>query len=372
MSNSLSAKFSMLSLGLVLAFSSNTALAQFKLTNLVSNQVGHATNDDPLIVNAWGMARSPGSPWWVSDNLSGWSTLYDGDGVKVPLNVSILPAKPGAIGTPTGIVWNTSKAGEFHGAPFIFVALDGTISAWEPGVTLSPAQIVVPSSGGASFSGLAITANPKGTPNFLFAADNANNVVDIFDGNFNLKGTFAADPSIPSGPNGFSVNGIRDTNGTVFVAFAANDGGPGGFVDTFKEDGTLIGTFAQGAPLNQPWGFALAPANFGPLSNTLLVSNNANNTGTINAFNAATGQFVATLTRHGRPINIDQLWAIDFGGGASNPNNACTAPVNATPSRNGLNCELFFTAGPHNNVAGTFGKIRFVGDADDDDDADDQ
>jgi uncharacterized protein (TIGR03118 family) len=368
MSNSLSAKLSMLSLGLVLAFSSNTALAQFKLTNLVSNQVGHATNDDPLIVNAWGMARTPGSPWWISDNLSGWSTLYDGNGVKVALNVSILPAKPGAIGTPTGIVWNTSKAGEFHGAPFIFVALDGTISAWEPGVTLSPAQIVVPSSGGASFSGLAITANPKGTPNFLFAADNANNVIDIFDGNFVLKGTFAADPSIPSGPNGFSVNGIRDINGTVFVAFAANDGGAGGFVDTFKEDGTLIGTFAQGAPLNQPWGFALAPANFGPLSNTLLVSNNANKTGTINAFNAATGQFVATLTHHGRPINIDQLWAIDFGGGASNPDNTCTAPAGAPPSRNGLNCELFFTAGPHNNFAGTFGKIRFVGDGDDDGD----
>jgi uncharacterized protein (TIGR03118 family) len=370
MSNSLSAKLSMLSLGLVLAFSSTTALAQFKLTNLVSNQVGHATNDDPLIVNAWGMARTPGSPWWISDNLSGWSTLYDGNGVKVALNVSILPAKPGAIGTPTGIVWNTSKAGEFHGAPFIFVALDGTISAWEPGVTLSPAQIVVPSSGGASFSGLAITANPKGTPNFLFAADNANNVVDIFDGNFVLRGTFAADPSIPTGPNGFSVNGIRDINGTVFVAFAANDGGAGGFIDTYKEDGTLIGTFAQGAPLNQPWGFAVAPANFGPLSNTLLVSNNANKTGTINAFNPATGQFVATLTHHGRPINIDQLWAIDFGGGASNPDNTCTAPAGATPSRNGLNCELFFTAGPHNNFAGTFGKIRFVGDGDGD--ADDQ
>ena len=367
MSNSLSAKLSMLSLGLALAFSSNSASAQFKRTNLVSNQAGHATNDDPLIANAWGMARSPGSPWWISDNTSGWSTLYDGNGVKVALNV-LIPTAPGAIGNPTGIVWNTSRAGEFAGAPFIFVTLDGTVAAWEPKVTLSPAQIVVPSSGGASFSGLAITAHPAGTPNFLFAADNANNVVDIFDANFVLRGTFAADPNIPTGPNGFSVNGIRDINGTVFVAFAANNGGAGGFVDTFKEDGTLIGTFAQGAPLNQPWGFALAPANFGSLSNTLLVSNNVNNTGTINAFNPATGQFVATLTRHGLPINIDQLWAIDFGGGASNPDNTCTAPANATPSRNGLNCELFFTAGPKGNVAGTFGKIRFVGDADDDTD----
>jgi len=76
--NSLSTKLFMLSLGLVLAFSSNTAFAQYKLTNLVSNQVGHATNDDPLIVNAWGMARSAGSPWWISDENSGWSTLYNG------------------------------------------------------------------------------------------------------------------------------------------------------------------------------------------------------------------------------------------------------------------------------------------------------
>jgi uncharacterized protein (TIGR03118 family) len=356
----LSAATMILGLGLVLAFLSNTALAQFKRTNLTSNQFGHATNDDPLIANAWGMARSAVSPWWISDNMSGWATLYDGNGVKVALNVSILPATPGDIGSPTGIVFNTSKAGEFAGAPFIFVTLDGTVAAWEPGVTRSPAQIVVPPSGGASFTGLAITAHPKGTPNFLFAADNANNVIDIFDGNFVLRGTFAADPNIPTGPNGFSVNGIRDINGTVFVALAANNGGAGGFVDTFKEDGTLIGTFAQGAPLNQPWGFAVAPGNFGPLSNTLLISNNVNNTGTINGFDPRTGKFVATLTRHGRPINIDQLWAIDFGGGASN----------ATPSANGLNNELFFTAGPHNNVAGTFGKIRFVGDADDG--ADDQ
>lgn len=369
MCNSLCAKLSILSLGLVLAFSSNTALAQFKLTNLVSNQVGHATNDDPLIANAWGLTRGPGTPWWISDNTSGWSTLYDGNGVKVALNVSILPGTPGGIGNPTGVVFNTSKAGEFAGAPFIFVTLDGTINAFEPGVTLSPAQVVVPANAsGASFTGLAITAHPTGTPNFLFAADNANNVVDIFDGDFNLKGTFAADPNIPSGPNGFSVFGIRDINGTVFVAYAANNGGAGGFIDTFKEDGTLIGTFAQGAPLNQPWGFALAPANFGPLSNTLLVSNNVNNTGTINAFNTGTGQFAATVRRHGRPIFIDQLWAIDFGGGASNPDNTCTAPVGAAPSKNGLNCELFFTAGPANNVAGTFGKIRFVGDGDGDGD----
>jgi uncharacterized protein (TIGR03118 family) len=142
------------------------------------------------------------------------------------------------------------------------------------------------------------------------------------------------------------VFGIRDINGTVYVSFAANNGGPGGFIDTYKEDGTLIANFAQGFPLNQPWGFAMAPANFGPLSNTLLVSNNTN-TGTINGFNAK-GQFVDTVKRTpGRDIVIDQLWAIDFGGGTTN---------------NGATNALFFTSGPHNNVAGTFGMIVPGGD----------
>jgi len=101
---------------------------------------------------------------------------------------------------------------------------------------------------------------------------------------------------------------------------------------------------AHGAPLNQPLGLAIAPRNFGPLSNTLLVSNNTN-TGTINAFNSITGQFVGTIKdTNGKAIHIDQLWGIEFGGGTAN---------------NGATNELFFTAGPANNLAGTFGAIRF-------------
>ena len=334
--------FSLISgLGLVLAFCSGTALAQYKLTNLDSNQTKGARTDDPLIVNAWGMARSATGPWWVSDQGSGWSTVYDGAGVKQTLVVSIPAAAGSPVGQPTGMVVNPSTSGEFtvQGQPaiFIFDSLDGTISAWAPGVAPFAARLVLDNSGNkASYTALAVTNNASG--NSLFAVDNANNVVDIYDGTFTLKGTFQPDPSIPSG---FSVFGIRDINGTVFVAFAANNGGPGGFIDTYKEDGTLIGPFAKGAPLNQPWGFALAPANFGPFSNTVLVSNNTD-TGTINAFNLK-GQFMGTLRNaQGRPIVIDQLWAIDFGGGTTN---------------NGATNALYFTAGPDNNLAGTFGVI---------------
>jgi uncharacterized protein (TIGR03118 family) len=325
----------------MLAFFSSTALAQYQLTNLVSNQFGQATNDDPLIVNAWGLARRATGPWWLSDNISGWSTLYNGQGVKQGLVVSVPAAAGISVGTPTGIVLNPSTSGEFavqgQAAPFIFDCLDGVITAWAPGVDPFVAQIVINNAGGsASYTALAITNKPSG--NSLFAADNANNVVDIYDGTFSLTGTFAADPSIPSG---FSVFGIQDINGTVYASFAANNGGPGGFIDTYREDGTLIGNFAKGFPLNQAWGFTLAPANFGPLSNTLLVSNNTN-TGTINAFNAQ-GKFVGTLNaRPGRPIVIDQLWGIAFGGG-----NTSSGSTNV----------LYFTAGPHNNVAGTFGMI---------------
>jgi uncharacterized protein (TIGR03118 family) len=334
------------SLGLMLTFFSNTALAQYQVTNLDSNQFNRAKTDDPLIVNAWGLARSATSPWWVSDQGSGWSTLYDGTGAKQSLVVSVPAATGSPVGQPTGIIFNPSTTGEFavqgKAAPFIFDSLDGTITAWAPGVSLFAAQKVIDDSANkASYTALAVTNHPAG--NSLFAVDNANNVVNIYDGTFTLTGTFQPDSSIPNGSNGFSVFGIRDINGTVFVTFAANNGGPGGFVDMYKEDGTLIGPFAKGFPLNQAWGLAVAPANFGPLSNTILVSNNTN-TGTINAFNAK-GQFVGTLRADGRPVVIDQLWGIDFGGG------------NTAAGGNGATNALYFTAGPHNNFAGTFGVI---------------
>jgi hypothetical protein len=43
-------------------------------------------------------------------------------------------------------------------------------------------------------------------------------------------------------------------------------------------------------------------------------------------------------------IHIDQLWGIEFGDGLG---------------INGRTNQLFFTAGPSNNLAGTFGVITF-------------
>jgi uncharacterized protein (TIGR03118 family) len=326
-------------LGLVMTFASTAALAQYQLTNLVSNQVKWAKNTDPLSVNAWGLVHTPGSPFWVSDEGSGWSTLYDGKGVKQGLEVEIPSANGAGTGSPTGIVFNGSSDFQVKGksAIFIFATLDGTICAWAPGVDRNNAQIAVPSTG-ASYTGLAITSKASG--NFVFAANIASGKVDMFDGTYTLVGSFT-DTTLPAG---FTPFGIQDLDGLLYVAFASSTGGAGGFVDTFSEDGTFVKQLISGAPLNQPWGITIAPKNFGPLSSTLLVSNNTNS-GTINGFNALTGQFVGTIKdTNGKPIHIDQLWGIEFGGGTAN---------------NGRTNELFFTAGPSNNLAGTFGSISF-------------
>jgi len=167
----------------------------------------------------------------------------------------------------------------------------------------------------------------------------------MFDGSFTLVKSFG-DPAIPST---FSVFGVQDISGIVYVTYAATNGDAGGYVDVFKEDGTFVKTLIQGEHLNQPWGVAVAPSNFGPLSNTLLVSNNATPDGTINGFDPMTGKFVGTIRDDfGRPITLTNLWGIAFGGGATN---------------NGATNQLFVTAGPGNGAqaqfAGTFASIVF-------------
>jgi uncharacterized protein (TIGR03118 family) len=326
-------------LATLLLFSSGTALAQYAVTNLVSNEENTARVTDPLLVNAWGMTHGPGTPFWISDNNSGWATVYDSNGTKVPLNVLIPTAGGDGPGSPTGIVFNGSQDFKVERSPaiFLFDTLDGTISAWSPAVSPN-AAIVVRTTRGASYTGLAITS--KTTGNLLLAADNANNKVDIYDGTFQLVKSFT-DKTVPAG---FSVFGIQDFGGLVYVSFASSSGGSGGFIDIFSEDGVLLKQLAHGGPLNQPWGFAVAPRNFGPFSNTLLVTNNTNS-GTINAFNAITGQFVGTLKDvNGEVIQIDMLWGINFGDGTG---------------KNGATNQLFFTAGPDNNLVGLFGVIEF-------------
>lgn len=326
----------------LLVFVSVAAQAQYKLNNLSSNQVGQARHTDPLLVNGWGLVYGPGGPWWLSDENSGWSTLYDKTGNTIQqLKVLIPTAGENGPGTPTGIVFNGSQEFQVQGwaSVFLFATLDGTISGWAPQSNFNQAIVAVNnSSNGAVYTGLAITS--KASDNRLYAADVANNKVDMYDGTFTLVRSFT-DTKLPKG---FAPFGIQVLNGLVYVAFASTSGAGGGFVDVFTEDGKFVNTLIQGPRLNQPWGIAAAPRNFGPLSNTLLISNNTDN-GTINGFDSVSGQFVGVLKdQMGKPIKIDQLWGIAFGGGNAN---------------SGDTNQLFFTAGPSNNLAGTFGMIAF-------------
>ncbi len=326
-------------LGVTILVTSGISVAQYKKTNLVSNLSKGAKHQDTQLQNGWGLAYGPGNPFWLSDEYSGLSTLYDGTGVKQNLVVTIPTASGTGVGSPTGIVFNGSQQFKIQNwvSAFIFVTLDGTISGWSHFAPNNALLAVNNSGSGASYTGLAITNKPSG--NMIYAADFNNNKVDVYDGNFKFVTSFT-DHNLPAG---FAPANIQDINGQLYVAFADTAGGAGGYIDIFTENGTFVKTLIQGAPLNQPWGMASAPSNFGPLSSTLLIANNTN-TGTINGFDWNTGALVGTVkNKLGKPIKINQLWGLEFGGG--------------TPA-NGNTNQLFYTAGPMNGVNGLFGVIQ--------------
>src|SRR5204862_2992340 len=96
--------------------------------NLVSDLPGVALLQDTNLVNAWGIAFSSSSPFWISDNGTGKATLYsvtnDSSGAPQVGKVGLEVAIPGE-GNPTGQVFN--NLGGFNGDIFLFVSEDGTI-----------------------------------------------------------------------------------------------------------------------------------------------------------------------------------------------------------------------------------------------------
>ena len=316
----------------------------YTVTALVSDQPGVATFTDPNLVNAWGLAASATSPWWVADNGTSKSTLYNGNtGQPSALVVTV-----GMDSGPTGVVNNgTTGFVVTNGtvsapARFIFDSEDGLIRGWNP--TVDPTNAVVaPATGdpGANYKGLAISSG------MLYAADFHNGIVNVFDGSWNLVNQFT-DPGLPAG---YAPFGIQAIGTRIYVAFAKQDAdaedevaGQGlGFVDAFDAAGNLVARVAQHGQLNAPWGLALAPADFGRFSGDLLVGNFGD--GKINAYEPqANGHFGfrgQLRDSSGDPIAIDGLWALGFGNGA-----------NAGPTN-----KLFFTAGPDDETHGLFGRI---------------
>jgi uncharacterized protein (TIGR03118 family) len=333
--------------------------AQYVRTDLVSD-TGTAQNPaDPDLINGWGLVSTATSPFWVSDNGTGKSTLYSisnplqgPTATKLGLVVTVPALAAGAQGTPTGIVANeapptstdftiTDPVTHVSGRSiFIFSTLDGAIKGWNPkvgpgGNTATPA--VDMSGEGATYTGLAFAS--IGTKNFLYAADDGpNRRVDMFNSTFTYMKSFS-DPGIPKE---FTPYGIQAINNELWVTYTALNKAQGGFVDVFAPDGTLVKHFAVHGPLHSPWGIALAPDNFGPMSNAILITNNTPR-GRINAFDPTSGAFLGPLRdAKNQPIEIDDIWAIQFGQGAGS---------------NGATNQLFFTAGPSNYAHRLLGVI---------------
>src|SRR6202049_4384440 len=109
--------------------------AGYSQTNLVSNTAGVATTKDPQLLNPWGISFVPGQDFWIADNNSGTSTLYDNQGNK---NSGLVVTIPGATknpngncspGCPTGTVAN-GNGSYFGGGLFIFDTEDGIFASW--------------------------------------------------------------------------------------------------------------------------------------------------------------------------------------------------------------------------------------------------
>src|ERR1051325_6649373 len=150
---------------ITVVLSTNVFAQHFQQTNLVSDVPGLAATTDPHLVNPWGLARSATSPWWVADNGTGVSTLYNGSGGDVAPGGTIPGAPRGTPPpAPTGTVFNGGS--DFFGDRFIFVTEEGTISGWSSGTS---AVLRVNQSGSAIYKGVAL-AQINGA-NFLDAAN---------------------------------------------------------------------------------------------------------------------------------------------------------------------------------------------------------
>jgi uncharacterized protein (TIGR03118 family) len=324
-----------------------TAYAQhYTQTNLVSNVGSAAAKPDTNLVNGWGLSRSSTSPWWVSDNGSNRSTLYDGAG-NINSRVVTVP------GGPTGTVFNGTQDFQLAAgrpAAFLFASEDGTISGWNPNVDADNA-VVMATTPGAIYKGLAI-ASVNGA-NYLYAADFHDGRIDVFDNAFHrLSDSAITGFRLRGRARGLSPFNIQNIGGNLFVTYAQPDADreddmPGeglGLVAAFSPDGELLRVFEHVVELNAPWGLALAPGDFGSFSHHLLVGQFGS--GQIAVFDLLTGRFAGLLLDSGGlPIQIDGLWGLGFGGGGSG-----NGPANA----------LFFSAGPNGESNGLFGMLAPV------------
>jgi len=363
-------------------------------TNLVSNASGGAPVSDPQLINPWGLSRGSGSAWWVSDNATGFSTLYNGAGAKQSLIVTIPQADPNnkntPTGTPTGTISNGSQT-DFLLAPgkpaaFLFSTIDGTIAGWNPTVGVAQgaappsthAMTVVKTTDGSSYTGLT-SAFIDGN-RFLYAANFTKGRIDVYDNVFQpvklSKKRFNEDSSDRHGhssenpfvdeslPRGYVPFNVEAIGNDIVVTYVLHEegspfetDGPGlGFVDIYTSTGRLLQRLEHGDWLNAPWGVALAPLDFGHFSHDLLIGQFAGggdtqSSGLIAAYDLATGKFDGLLQdASGKPLAINGIWSLSPGNVSPANNDAAAAPAS----------EMYFTAGPNHGSGGLFGYLTAV------------
>jgi uncharacterized protein (TIGR03118 family) len=333
-------------LGLSLALALPAAATPFSVTNLVTDDqsANAAQITDPHLINAWGISHSATSPFWVSSNGQGISTLYQVDPLtnattKVGLEVTI----PGA-GNVTGQVFNIGAAGgNFKGDLFLFVSEDGTVSGWQ-GALGTNAEVLQTASDANAYKGSAISL--IGSNAYLYAADFKGAQIDVLKGNAtapDLTGSFT-DPGIPSDFAPFNIQNLGDT---LYVTYAkvgpTGDDVKGlgnGFVDAFDLQGNFIARVGSNGTLDSPWGLALAPTSFREFAGDLLVGNFGD--GHINIFDTSTDTFIGQLLgTGGDPLEIEGLWGL----------------IPGNDGRAGSTQAIYFTAGPGDEEHGLFGVI---------------
>lgn len=341
-----------IALAVLVSASTVAHAASYKPAFLTSDQTGTAPNIDPKLINPWGISFSGTGDFWISDNNSGVSTLYNSTGVPNSLIVTIPSASGTGTGAPTGTVFNgttgftITQNGHSGVASFLFDSEDGVITGWNPTVNPTVAVIAVNnSSSSAVYKAMELANN--GTANFLYVCNFFSGKIEVYDQTFKLT-TLAGSFTDPTLPHGFAPHNIRNINGQLFVAYAKQNAtktdavtGAGlGVVDVFDLNGNFVKRFAFKGKLNAPWGLALATANFGTFSNDVLVGNLGD--GTVNAFDPTTGASLGTLSNAaGKPIKLSGLWGLMFGNGGMG----------------GLKDTLYFTSGPSAYAHGRFGSI---------------
>jgi uncharacterized protein (TIGR03118 family) len=307
----------------------------------------HAT--DSQLINPWGISASGMSPFWISNNGTGVSTMYSVDPTtNAASKLGLVMTIPGD-GSVTGQVFNTAAGtGAYNGDLFLFVSEDGTISGWR-GALGSNAEILQTGIPANVYKG--VTLDTTGGHSYLLSANFATGNIDVKKGDTSapdLTGKFL-DPNLPANYAPFNISKLGNT---IYVTYALQNGkddlpGAGhGFVNAFDENGNLLGRIGTTGTLNSPWGLAIAPSGFGSLAGDLLVGNFGD--GRINVFNADphSPAFLGQLTdaKTGQPLAIDGLWGLIPGNGNSAGNIH----------------DIYFTAGPDGESGGVLGVLQSV------------